>query len=65
MKRRSSRNYIIPTIQTNMKQGSSRGLNLIKMEYKDQFLQVIYSFQGIQTFSMDIVSLVVIFDRRL
>jgi hypothetical protein len=65
MKRRSSQNWINPTMQTNMKQGSNKCLNLIKLADKDQFLQVSSSFQGIQTFSMDIVSLVVILDIRL
>jgi hypothetical protein len=65
MKRRSSQNWINPTMQTNMKQGSNIHLNLIKLEDKDQFLQVSSSFQVIQNFSMDIVPLVVIFDIRL
>jgi hypothetical protein len=61
MKRRRNRNWIIPTMQ----QGSNRCLDLIKLEDKDQFLQASSSFQDIQTFSMDIVSLVVILDIRL
>jgi hypothetical protein len=65
MKRRSSQNWIIPTMKTIMKQGSNINLNLIKLVDKYQFLQVNSSFQGIQTFYVDIVSLVVILDIRL
>jgi thymidine kinase len=64
IKRRSSQNWINPTMRTNMKQGSNRYMNIIKSKDKDQFLQVIF-FKGIQFFSMDIVSIVENLDIRL
>jgi hypothetical protein len=65
MIRRRSHKWINPTMQTNMKQKRNMCLNLIKMLYKEQYLQVSFSFQGIQIFSMDIVSVVETLDIRL
>jgi hypothetical protein len=66
MKRRSSQKLDQPNHAKKYEARKQQTcLNLIKLGDKDQFLQVSSSFQGIQTFSMDIVSLVVILDIRL